>query len=60
MTKKEAIDHCGGVPALAKALGITPHAVYMWNGAKPIPERHALRLTYEIPRVVVQPQQKAA
>lgn len=33
MTKQDAIDLFGGIPALADALGITQQAVYQWDDA---------------------------
>lgn len=33
---------------LARALGIKPSAVYQWPDGKPIPEKQALRLRYEL------------
>jgi hypothetical protein len=41
MTKDEAIQHFGGAPALAKALGIERQAVYQWDK---VPEKQQLRL----------------
>lgn len=41
MTKDDAINHFGGVPALATALGIQRQAVYQWDK---VPEKQQLRL----------------
>lgn len=45
--KEDALAAYGGVGTeLAKALGITPSAVYQWPDGKPIPNEQALRLRY--------------
>ena len=36
------------VGELARALNITPSAVYQWRDGEPIPDAHALRLRYEL------------
>lgn len=41
MTKDEAIRYFGGVPALARALGIRRQAIYQWES---VPEKQQLRL----------------
>lgn len=48
ITRKQAAEALGGVPALAKALGISRSAVYQWPEDDPIPELQALRLRYEL------------
>jgi hypothetical protein len=40
----------GNGAALARALEVTAAAVYQWPSNKPIPERHALRLRYQLKR----------
>lgn len=48
ITKQEAVAMYGGnQAALARALGIKRAAVSKWKDG-PIPERHALKLRYEI------------
>lgn len=47
ITKEEALAAYGNVGSdLAKALGITPSAVYQWPDDKPIPNEQALKLRY--------------
>lgn len=41
MTKEEAIEHFGGVSALADALSINRQAVYQWTD---VPDKQQLRL----------------
>lgn len=36
----------GNASALARALDISPQAVYQWSDKDPIPEVHALRLRF--------------
>lgn len=42
MKKIDAISYFGNPTKLAKALGITPHAVYQWNDQ--VPKGQAARL----------------
>lgn len=45
--KEDALAAYGGVGTeLAKALGITPSAVYQWEEGKPIPNEQALKLRF--------------
>jgi plasmid maintenance system antidote protein VapI len=45
--KEEALAAYGDVGTeLAKALGITPSAVYQWEDGKPIPNEQALKLRF--------------
>lgn len=46
--KRDAIAAYGSPTALAEALGISRPAVVMWPDNRPIPQRHALRLRYEL------------
>ena len=49
MKKQEALDLFGGSQAeLARALGITRHAVWKWPDDQPIPELREKQLRYEI------------
>lgn len=48
MVKKQAVALYKSQAALAAALGITKQAVSMWPDDQPIPEKHALRLRYEL------------
>jgi len=48
ITRKQAVAAFGSVVALAKALGISRTAVYLWPENDPIPELQALRLRYEL------------
>jgi len=48
MTKEQAISLYGSASRLAEALGITKGAVSLWRDDRPIPERHELRLRYEL------------
>lgn len=48
ITRKQAVAAYGGVASLAKALGISRAAVYLWPENDPIPELQALRLRYEL------------
>jgi len=48
ISKQDAIALFGSGSALARALGISPAAVSLWPDDKPIPEKQALRLRYEI------------
>lgn len=41
MTKDDAINYFGSIPALADALGIKRQAVYQWDK---VPEKQQLRL----------------
>lgn len=55
--KEEAIAAYAGVGAeLARALNITPSAVYQWEDGAPIPDNHALRLRYELKPEVFAPK----
>jgi len=45
MTKQEAIDHYGGVPALAKALNVSRPAIYQWAEIPPLRQVQLQRLT---------------
>ena len=42
MKKQDAIDHFGGVPALATVLGITRSAIYQWP--EDVPETSAFKI----------------
>ena len=42
MRKQDAIDFFGGIPELAKALGIGRHAIYQWPDT--VPELRARQL----------------
>jgi hypothetical protein len=45
--KEEALAAYGGRGSdLAKALGITPSAVYQWEPGEPIPNEQALKLRF--------------
>lgn len=47
ITKEHALAAYGNVGSdLAKALGITPSAVYQWKDGEPIPNEQALKLRY--------------
>lgn len=48
ISKQDAIAAYGTHQALADALDISRTAVTMWPADKPIPERHALKLRYEL------------
>lgn len=48
ITKERAIELFGSPTALAEALGIERANVYMWEDGKPIPQKHALRIRYEL------------
>lgn len=48
ISKHDAIAMYGTQQALADALGISRTAVTMWPDDKPIPERHALKLRFEL------------
>lgn len=39
---QKVVDHFGGVDSLAKALGITRQAIYMWAGT--VPEGRAYQI----------------
>lgn len=56
--KEDAIAAYGGIGTeLAKALGITPSAVYQWKDGEPIPNEQALKLRFVLrPDVFGQPQ----
>jgi hypothetical protein len=55
ITKEKAIAMFGSASALARALGVSPQAVYQRPEQKPIPDVHQLRLRYEIlPQQVLQ------
>ncbi|WP_129141497.1 Cro/CI family transcriptional regulator [Modicisalibacter coralii] len=45
MKTKAAIEHFGTASAVARALGITPHAVIQWGDVVPI------RRQYELERI---------
>lgn len=44
MKKQYAIEQFGSVKALARELGITVHAVYMWKDDKDIPPLRAYQI----------------
>lgn len=44
MTKNEAIQHFGGVSALARALGINRWAIYQWGDRPPEGRQYQLEL----------------
>ena len=46
--KRDVLSVFGTQQAVADALGIGRTAVTNWPDDKPIPERHALRLRYEL------------
>ena len=48
ITRKQAVAAYGSVSALAKALGISRTAVYLWPEDAPIPELQSLKLRYEL------------
>lgn len=48
ITVERAIELFGTPLALAEALGIERSNVYMWESGKPIPDKHALRIRYEL------------
>lgn len=60
ISKQEAISAYGTQQALADALGISRTAVTMWSADDPIPEKHALKLRYELKPEVFGKQEKAA
>jgi len=66
ITRKQAVAAFGSVVALAKALGISRTAVYLWPENDPIPELQALRLRYELcpdvfgEKPVAKPRKKVA
>jgi transposase-like protein len=58
ITKDQAIAAYGGnASALARALGITPQAVYQWDDG-PIDEGHALKLRFVLKPEVFAPARK--
>jgi len=49
ITRAQAVQLFGSVKALQTALGLKTHsAVYMWPEDAPIPDKHALRIQYEL------------
>lgn len=46
--KRDVLAIYGTQQAAADALGIKRGAVAMWSNERPIPERHALKLRYEL------------
>ena len=44
MTTEEAIDHYGGVRALAYSLGLTTAAVYAWGRYPPLGRQYQLEI----------------
>lgn len=48
ITKEKAVSLFGTPLALAEALGIERANIYMWPDKDPIPEKHALRIRYEL------------
>ena len=48
LTKERAVALFGSPLILADALGISRANVYMWEDGKPIPQKHALRIKYEL------------
>jgi len=48
ITKEKALSLFDSPLALAKALGIERANIYMWPDKEPIPEKHALRIRYEL------------
>lgn len=48
VTKELALKLFGTPLELAQALGIERANVYMWKDGEPIPEKHALRIRYEL------------
>lgn len=48
ISKQDAITAYRTQQALADALGISRTAVTMWRDDEPIPEKHALKLRYEL------------
>lgn len=60
ITKAEALAaYSGNASALARALDITPQAVYQWDDG-PILEVHALKLAFVLKPSVFAAQRKAA
>jgi len=60
ISKSDAIAaYQGNASDLARALKITPQAIYQWPDG-PIPEVHALRLRYELRPDIFGVAQKAA
>lgn len=48
ISKEQAIELFGTQVALAEALGISQPAVALWKDGKPIPQKHAYRIRYEL------------
>ena len=49
MTKTQILKLLSVTPVeLARILGVTPEAIYMWSDTGPIPEKQLLRLKYEL------------
>ena len=44
MTTREAIDHFGGIKALADALGVWPQAVYAWGENPPMSKQYEIEV----------------
>jgi len=42
--KKTAVEHFGGVAALAEALKITPAAIYQWGQEVPAPRAYQIEV----------------
>lgn len=44
MTTREAINHYGGIKALADALGIWPQAIYAWGDRPPMSKQYEIEV----------------
>lgn len=44
MTTKEAIEHFGGIKALADALGMWPHPIYQWGDRPPMARQYEIEV----------------
>jgi transposase-like protein len=62
ITKEHALAAYGNIGSdLAKALGITPSAVYQWRDGEAIPNEQALKLRYVLkPEVFGEPAKTKA
>lgn len=61
ITKERAIKaYEGNASDLARALEITPQAIYQWPDGEPIPEVHALKLRFVLKPDVFGESKKAA